>query len=194
MIRNFVRRGTDGFRPGVRRRLWLLVCAAALLGCGDDESTSPTPVSPPLALSEIDRLVVFVRDWPDDYVEVDFRQQDGQSTVVMFRPPQPGIPRVLLDSIGPVTTEPAEIVELVNTFNVWAMADSNAAGAACSTRSGEWKCNPTFEDYSLVMFVQSDGVSRAQRYTRLGESGSNATALALGEYVFSWMRRVQASR
>ena len=169
--------------------LMLLVCAS----CGDDPS-SPEPVSPPLAASEIDRLVVFVRDWPDDYVEIDFRRQDAGSTLVVFRPPQPGVPRVLLDSIGPVAEDPEEIVDLLDSFNVWAMADSNAAGAACSTRSGEWVCNPTFEDYSLVLAVWSGGTTRSQRYTRLGESGSNETALALGEYVFEMMRRREGWR
>ena len=123
--------------------LMLLLCVS----CGRDPSSPDraSPTSP--SASEIDRLVVFVREWPDHYVEVDFRRQVGGSTLVIFRPQQPGVPRILLDSIGPETEDPPEIVELMNSFDVWALADSNAAGAACSTRSGEWDCNPTFEDY-----------------------------------------------
>ena len=164
--------------------LWMLALCAS---CSN--ATSPDRVSPPLAASEIDRLFVFVRDWPDSYVEIDFQRHPSGSTLLVYRPPQPGVPRVLLDSIGPVAEDPPEIVELLDTFNVWAMADSNAAGAACSTRSGGWVCNPTFNDYSLVMAVQAKGTTRAQRYTRLGESTSNETARALGEFVFAMMRK-----
>ena len=161
--------------------LWMLALCAS---CSD-----PTSPAPPLADSEIDRLQIFVRNWPEDYVEIDFRRQAGGSTLVVFRPQQPGVPRVLLDSIGPVAQDPPEITELLDTFNVWAMADSNAAGAACSTKSGQWACNITNNDYSLVMAVQSGGTQRAQRYTRLGEFSSSRTARALGDYVFAMMRR-----
>ena len=170
------------------KRLSLCLCMLLLFASCSD-STSPVRVPPPLAASEIDRLAIFVRDWPDDYVEIDFRRQGDKSTLIMFRPSQPGVPRVLLDSIGPVTQDPAEITELLNTFNVWALADSNAAGAACSTRSGQWACNITSNDYSVVMLVQSGGVTRAQRYTRLGESAGNRTARALGDFVFAMMRK-----
>jgi hypothetical protein len=165
--------------------LWML---ALCVSCSD--STSPDRVPPPLAASEIDRLVVFVRDWPDRYVEVDFRRQAGGSTLVVFRPSQPGVPRVLLDSIGPSAEDPAEIVELLDTYNVWALADSNAAGAACSTRTGQWVCNITVEDYSLVMLVQSGGTQRAQRYTAL-EERTDHVARKLGDYVFAMMQRRQ---
>ena len=168
--------------------VWMLALCASC-----SSATSPARVSPPLAASEIDRLLVFVRDWPDDYVEIDFRRQAGGSTLIVYRPPQPGVPRILLDSIGPGTEDPPEIVELLDTYNVWALADSNAAGAACSTRSGAWVCNPTFQDYSLVMAVESGGTTRAQRYTRLDESAGNKTARALGDYVFAMMRKREGS-
>jgi hypothetical protein len=164
--------------------LWMLLLCA---GCSD--ATSPARESPALADSEIDRLIVFVRNWPDDYVEIDFKRQGATSTLIVYRPPQPGVPRILLDSIGPVTEDPPEIVDLLDTFNVWALADSNAAGAACSTRTGQWVCNPTVEDYSVVMLVEGVGTRRAQRYTRLGQIGSNPTARALGDFVLAMMRR-----
>ena len=168
--------------------LWMLALCASC-----SSPTSPARESPPLAAAEIDRLLVFVRNWPDDYVEIDFQRQAGGSTLIMYRPPQPGVPRVLLDSIGPVTEDPEEIVELLNTFNVWAMADSNAVGAACITKSGQWVCHPTVNDYSLVMLVIRDGQTRAQRYTRLGESNSSRKARALGDFILAWKRRVEGS-
>lgn len=163
---------------------WMLaVCASC------SNSAEPAPVSPPLPASEIDRLMIFVRDWPDDYVEIDFRRQAGGSTLVVFRPSQPGVPRVVLDSLGPVAEDPQEIAELLDTFNVWALADSNAAGAACSTRSGQWACDITWDDYSVVMAVQARGTQRAQRYTRLGARTSGWAPRALGDYVLAMMRR-----
>ena len=158
-------------------------CAACCVACSN--STSPEPV----AAKEIDQLFVFVRDWPNEYVEIDFKRTGGQSRLLMYRPPQPGIPRVLLDSIGPSADDPPEIVQLLQDFNVWALADSNAVGAACNTKQGGWVCNPTFEDYSLVMQVTRRGQTRSQRYTSLERSTSNRTARALGDFVFAWSRK-----
>jgi hypothetical protein len=107
----------------------------------------------------------------------------------MYRPAQPGEPRVLLDSIGPNSEDPEEIVELLKTFDVWAMADSNAIGAACNTLRGYWACNPTVNDYSVVIGMTRGGVTRAQRYTRLRESTSSRTARALGDCVFAMARK-----
>jgi hypothetical protein len=177
-----------------RRHLAVALCAACIaccIGC-TDSPTSPdrSTVSPP-----IDHLFIFVRDWPNEYVEIELTRNAGASTVIMYRPAQPAAggqpaqPRVLLDSIGPGKEDPPEIVELLKTFDVWAMADSNAVGAACNTRSGQWICNPTFNDYSLVMQAFGGGTSRSQRYTRLGESTSSRTARALGDFVLAWARK-----
>lgn len=144
-------------------------------------------------------MKIFVRNWPSEnvseYVQVDFKRIAGRSMLVMYRPAQPASgalpaePRILLDSIGPQEDPPAEIVEIVSTFNVWAMADSNAVGGACSTKTGHWACEPTFRDYSLVLGVETAGTGRSQRYTGLNESTGNATARALGDFVFAWSRR-----
>ena len=170
-------------------------CAALVLGCGDSHPTAPQE---PLAVSDIDLLRIFVRNSPSaiesEYVQVIYERVAGRSMLLMFRPPQPATgglpatPRILLDSIGPQEDPPAEIVEIVSTFNVWAMADSNAAGAACSTRTGAWVCNITSNDYSVVRGVGSGGTMRSQRYTRL-ESTGNQAARALGDFVFAWSRR-----
>lgn len=167
------------------KTLSFLIGTLCCLGC-NEIITSPDPA---LLNKSIDRLLIFVRDWPNEYVEIDLTRKAGQSTLLIYRPPQPGVPRVLLDSIGPNAGDPPEIVELLETFNVWAMADSNAAGAACNTKGGEWGCTPTFNDYSLVMQVIRRGVSRSQRYTRLNESTSNRTARALGDFVFAMARK-----
>ena len=180
-------RARTGASDAVRRGLCVLI-AAWCLGCSDASPTSPGRA---IDASEIDRLLIFVRDWPNDYVEIDLRRQAGQSTLVMFRPAQPGVPRLVLDSIGPSSEDPQEIVELLNTFDVWAMADSNAAGAACSTKSGQWNCNITFNDYSLVMQVIADGEVRAQRYTHLERRTSSHPPRALADFIFAWMRRVK---
>ena len=171
-----------------RHRLTVAIAVACSVGCGDE----PTSPEREIAASEIDRLAIFVRDWPDEYVEIKLERNAGQSTLVIFRPPQPGVPRVVIDSIGPSKDDPEEITELLRKFDVWAMADSNAVGAACNTRSGQWVCNPTFNDYSVVIGVTGGGTTRAQRYTRLRESTSSKTARALGDYVLAIARRRQA--
>src|SRR5690349_24841861 len=101
------------------------------LGCGDSEPTGPRGA---LAVEDIDRMKIFVRNWPNDsfseYVQVDFERIGGRSMLVLYRPAQPAAgslpaePRVLLDSIGPQDDPPPEIVEIVRTFDVWAMTDS----------------------------------------------------------------------
>lgn len=170
-------------------------CVALSLGCGDSDPAAPEG---PLAMADIERMRIFVRNWPSEtvseYVQIEFEQIAGRSILLMYRPPQPATatlpaqPRILLDSIGPQDYPPAEIVEIVNTFNVWAMADSNAVGAACSTRTGQWVCNPTFGDYSMVLGVETGGLCRSQRYTGLNTSTGNPTARALGDFVFAWSR------
>lgn len=189
--------------PGLRQaRAFALVrsglasfCVALSLGCGDSNPTAPQA---PLSVSDIDLMRIFVRNWPSEnvseYVQIEFKRIDAGSMLLMYRPAQPATgqlpaqPRILLDSIGPQEDPPAEIVEIVRTFNVWAMADSNAAGAACSTKTGAWVCNPTFGDYSLVLGVESGGTRRSQRYTGLDESTGNKAARALGDFVFAWSR------
>ena len=114
---------------------------------------------------------------------------NGESILKIFRRWQPDSPRVLLDSIGPSRKNPAEIAELLHRFNVWAMADSNAAGAACSTKTGEWVCHITSNDYSLVIGVRKDGISRAQRYTGLEDMGAYGTARRLADQVFAIARK-----
>ena len=57
---------------GLMRLSKCLLLVALCASCSN--ATSPDRVSPPLAASEIDRLLVFVRNWPDDYVEIDFER------------------------------------------------------------------------------------------------------------------------
>jgi hypothetical protein len=180
--------GRRGAWQAVRGGLCVLACAAYSIGC-TDAPTSPAQAfkSPP-----IDRLQIFVRDWPNEYVEIDVVRNAGQSTVIVFRPSQPGQPRILLDSIGPADRDAEEVAKLLKTFDVWAMAAPNAPGAACRMDGGGWTCNPTFNDYSLVMRVISGGVTRNQRYTRLEKTTSSNPVRALGDFILAWSRKLDA--
>lgn len=172
-----------------RNVIMSLVGAAWVLGCGE----TPTATEQEIASREIDRLVIFVRDWPDRYVEIALTRDAESSTFIIYRPPQPGVPRQLIDSIGPEVRDPPEIADLLARFDVWALADSNAAGAACSTKYGFWRCEPTIEDYSVVIGVTRDGDKRAQRYTGLDDTNSTTIARALGDFVFQMAHRREAA-
>jgi hypothetical protein len=74
------------------------------------------------------------------------------------------------------------------------MADSNAAGGSCNTKSGAWACDIRHFNYTIVMGAQRGGVSRAQRYTRLNESVGNKQARALADFVSAWTRRKRQAR
>jgi hypothetical protein len=168
----------------MRTSLRLLTCAVACLGC-----TNP-PTSPDLARAPIDRLQMFVTHDGQEHVEIDFRRQAGKSILLMFRPgANVTMPRLMIDSIGPATEDPPELVEILKTFDVWAMADSNAAGGSCNTKSGRWVCDISHHRYTLVLGVRRGGVSRAQRYTRLDQSVGNKQARALADSISAWTRR-----
>jgi hypothetical protein len=183
--------GRTNLVPRSTRGILLLSLVVLYAGCGNGQSTAPAPSN---ATGPIDRLLVFARDWPNEYVEIDFKRDANGRTLVMFSPPHGGQPRVLLDSVGPATDDPPEIVELLSRFDVWAMADSNATGAACNTSKGYWNCKATSNDYSLVMQVIRGGVSRSQRYTNLHAGTANENARALADFMIAWKRKVEARR
>lgn len=174
--------------PRLQRLTTCLLVLALGTGCGDS-STSPGPAASP----RIDRLLVYARNWPVEEVEFAFTRGAAGSTVVLFRPARDGNPRVLLDSIGPVSEDVAEVRELLDTFDVWAMNHPNAPGAACRTVNGARSCNITWEDYSVVMLVESEGVVRVQRYTGLETRDGSWPARGLGDFVLGWARRVDAA-
>lgn len=164
--------------------LWMLL---PLLACGDP-STSPAPAPPP---ESIDRLLIYARNWPTEEVEFALTRSDAGSTVVLFRPARDGNPRLVLDSIGPVAEDVADVRTMLATFDVWALNAANAPGAACRTVNGQRSCNITWEDYSVVMLVEVDGVVRVQRYTGLeSPTPARQPARALGDYVLAWARRL----
>lgn len=171
-----------GALDAVRRGLCLVLCAAGV-GCSDSPS-SPAQASPP-----IDRLFIFARNWPTDYVEVALIRSAGGSTTTLFRPYAPGRPRIVLDSIGPGPEEPEEIRTILDSFDVWAMTAPDAPDGACRTVNGERNCAITVEDYSVVLRVEGGGRAWAQRYTGLEKSTGNAAARALGDLVLAWGRR-----
>ena len=166
-----------------RRLLTVAMTAACCIGCSDPPTS---PVSPP-----IDRLFLFARNWPTEEVELFVFREGGQSTIVLFRPAREGQPRVVLDSIGPAPEEPEEVGEMLASFDIWALNAPNAPGAACTTVNGERFCDITWNDYSLVMRVESGSHVRVQRYTGLEKSTGHPSARALGDFVLAWARERQ---
>ena len=81
------------------------------------------------------------------------------------------------------------VVQMLNSFDIWALNAPDAPGAACRTVLGQRSCNITFNDYSLVMQVQRGREVRVQRYTGLEKRTSNQSARALGDFVFAWARK-----
>lgn len=168
----------------VRRFVTAAIGAALCIGCASP-ATAPDPARAP-----IDRLRMFVTHDGVEHVQIEFTRDAGGSILLMFRPgPNVTAPRLMVDSIGPATEDPPEIVEILKTFDVWAMADSNAAGASCNTKSGAWVCDIRHFAYTIVMGARRGGVSRSQRYTRLNESVGNKQARALADFVVAWTRR-----
>jgi hypothetical protein len=74
------------------------------------------------------------------------------------------------------------------------MADSNAAGGSCNTKSGRWVCDISHRKYTLVLAVRRGGVSRSQRYTRLDQNVANQQARALADSVSAWTRRTRQAK
>jgi hypothetical protein len=170
--------------------LRLLAIVACCVGCSNTTGTAGRGAkSPP-----IDRLFIYVRDWPKEEAHLTFVRDKGKSTVVLVRPGSEGRRGILLDSIGPDEKDAEMIVVLLDSFDVWALNAPNAPGAACTTANGERKCIITEYDYSLVMQVESRGRTRVQRYTRLEQSSSNRSARGLGDYVLAWARERQSGR
>ena len=77
---------------------------------------------------------------------------------------------------------------MLDSFDIWAMNAPDAPGAACRTVNGQRSCAITWEDYSLVMRVESGGTARVQRYTGLERSTGNPSARALADFVLAWAR------
>ena len=174
-----------------RRHVTVAICAAFLIGCSD-EPTSTSPDHP-----SINRLEMFVRDtreFPGEEVEFVLARSDSGSTLTVFRPAREWRPRLVLDSIGPGAQEPEEIREILASFDVWTMAAPDAPGAACAMANGQWICHPVSNDYTLVMGVASGDVYRAQRYTRLESSPASRPVRALGDFVLAWARRLEGQR
>ena len=164
----------------------LLICAAFWLGCSSSEPTSPDPQS---TAAPIHRFLLYARNWPVEEVELALVRDTGGSTVTLFRPARDGRPRVVLDSIGPSPTDAEEVRVMLESFDVWALNEANAPGAACRSVDGQRSCAITSNDYSIVMQVERGWDVRVQRYTGLARAGASAPARALGDYVLAWARR-----
>jgi len=166
----------------------LLICAACCIGCTNRANALPGAPAAALVAPPIDRLDLFVRNAAREAVELTMTRDTRGTTVILARPAYDKRPPVVLDSIGPAGQDTDMVVRLLNSFDLWALNAPDAPGAACRTVMGQRSCSITFNDYSLVMRVQSGREVRVQRYTRLEKSTSNRSARALGDFVFEWAR------
>jgi hypothetical protein len=166
-----------------RRYLTVAIWVACCIGC------SNSPSSPARSSARIDRLFIYARNWPTEEVELALIREGGQSTVTLFRPARDGRPRFVLDSIGPSPNDAEDVRAMLESFDVWTLNAPNAPGAACRTVNGQRSCFPTFNDYSVVMRVESGGEVRVQRYTRLETTAGNREARGLGDFVLAWARK-----
>ena len=180
----------------MRRSLCLLICAACCIGCTNRARPNALPAAPAEALvaPRIDRLDLFVRNAAREAVELTLTRDARGSTVTLVRPAYDGRRRMVLDSIGPAGQDPEMVLPMLDSFDIWAMNAPDAPGAACKTVRGQRSCSITFNDYSLVMRVQSGRQVRVQRYTGLEKSTSNRSARALGDFVFAWARKREGRR
>ena len=156
-----------------------LALAACCIGCAN----RVVPVAPAEALvaPQIDRVDLFVRNAAREAVELSMTRHTGGRWFVVQSDER-------RRPLGPAVQDTDMAVRLLNSFDVWALNAPDAPGAACRTVMGQRSCSITFNDYSLVMRVQSGGQVRVQRYTRLEKSTSNRSARALGDFVFAWAR------
>ena len=178
----------------MRRSVYLLIGASLCIGCSNRPEQEGMLTSPDFVSHPFDTLYIFARNSPDQDAELAVIRDAGLSTVTLIRQARDGRPRLVLDSVGPVQTEPNEVTAMLDSFDVWALNAPNAPGAACRTTSGQRVCNITFNDYSLVMKVVSGREVRVQRYTHLEESSANRSARGLADRVLAWARKLEAQR
>ena len=169
----------------MRRSLCVLVCAACCIGC-INRATPNAPAAPAEAsvAPPIDRLDLFVRNAAREAVELTLTRDTRGSTVTWSVLWSDGRRRPL----GPAEQNTDMVVRMLNSFDIWALNAPDAPGASCRTVLGQRSCSITFNDYSLVMRVQSGRQVRVQRYTGLEKRTSNRSARALGDFVFAWAR------
>lgn len=174
-------------RCAFRATLCVLIVAACGIGCTVQRgrpNALPAASGDALAAPPIDRLDLFVRNAAREFVELSATREVRGSIVAWYVQRYDG----RLRPIGPVEQDTEMVVRMLNAFDLWALNAPDAPGAACRTVLGQRNCSITFNDYSLVMRVQSGREVRVQRYTRLEKSTSNQSARALGDFLFAWAR------
>ena len=172
------------------RTIAVIVGVMCCFGCTDSSPVQPDTRVP---ASSIERLQIYVRGWPIDEVELDMNVVEGQRRLILYRPARDGQPELLLASISPDMKEWENVDALLQSYDVWELANPDAPGAACRTYKGQPTCNPTFNDYSIAMRVIVGGVTRNQRYTRLDGDNSAHVARAMGDFVLAWAREREGS-
>ncbi len=153
------------------------------------ESANALPAAPAEAgvAPPIDRVDLFVRNAAREFVEVTLKRDAGGNTDTWYVQRYDG----QLRPIGPPEQDTDMAVQMLKSFDIWALNAPDAPGAACRTVMGQRSCAITFNDYSLVMRVQRGPEVRVQRYTGLEKSRANRSARALGDFVFEWARKRQ---
>ena len=176
----------------MRRGVCLLICAACCIGCTSRAKPNAVPAAPAEALAPpvIDRVDLFVRNAARQFVELTATRHLRGSTVTWYVQRYDG----RLRPIGRAEQDTDMVVQMLSSFDIWALNAPDAPGAACRTVLGQRSCSITFNDYSLVMRVQSGRKVRVQRYTGLEKSTSNPSARALGDFVFAWARKREARK
>lgn len=171
----------------MRRSLCLLICVACFIGCTHRARPTALPAAPVEASVTplIDRVDLFVRNTAREAVELTLTRDIRGSTMTWYVQRYDERRR----PTGPAKQDTDMVVRMLNSFDLWALNAPDAPGAACRTVMGQRSCSITFNDYSLVMRVQSGREVRVQRYTRLEKSTSNQSARALADFVFAWARR-----
>ena len=187
-------------RRAARTILCLLICAACCIGCTRARpavapendaalwrarpNTLPTAAAEASVAPPIDRLDLFVRNAAREAVQLTLTRDSRDGAEIWYVRRSDGRQRPL----GPVEQATDMVVRMLNSFDLWALNEPDAPGAACRTVMGQRSCSITFNDYSLVMRVQRGREVRVQRYTRLEKSTSNQSARALADFVFAWAR------
>ena len=168
----------------MRRSLCVLICVACFMGCTTRARPNALPAAPAEASPPIDRVDLFVRNAAREAVELTLTRDTRASTVTWHVERSDGRRR----PSGPAEQDTDMVVRMLNSFDLWALNAPDAPGAACRTVLGQRSCSITFNDYSLVMRVQSGREVRVQRYTGLEKSKANPSARALGDFIFAWAR------
>ena len=176
----------------------MLTCGAFTLACSQrTRPDAPGPASQSMSSRSFERVAIAVLGVSES-LHLTMERKKGYSTIVLVRMARNGLSARMLDSIGPIPTDPERVRQLLTSFDVWELNAPNSRGAACTTYRGERQCKLTVNDYSVVMEVVRRRNTRVQRYTGLEQDTSlsaprRRSARALGDFIFAWAREAEVA-